>query len=121
MAITQIKLRVNSGHPTVPDCKNKYISKYQKPTFFAYSIYCYFDLSCFSNIIEQAPPPGAAEFGSPGSPGAPLFQDMCCHFQKYKAKVSMINGSKVTVLHAYELFLSPCNEFGGFSDIIIKS
>ena len=33
----------------------------------------------------------------------------------------MINGSKVTVLHAYELFLSPGNEFGGFSDITIQS
>ena len=59
--------------------------------------------------------------GSLGSPGASLFQDTCCHFQKYKAKISMINGSKVTVLHDYELYLSPGNEFGGFSDIIIQS
>ena len=33
----------------------------------------------------------------------------------------MINGSEVTVLHAYELYLSPGNEFGGFSDITIQS
>ena len=33
----------------------------------------------------------------------------------------MINRSKVTVLHAYELFLSPCNDFGGFSDFTIQS
>ena len=38
---------------------------------------------------------GAAEQGSPGSPWAPLFQDIWYHFQKYKAKGSMINGSKV--------------------------
>ena len=63
---------------------------------------------------------GAAEKGSPESPWAPLFQDISFHFQKYKAKVSRINGSKVTVFHAYELFLSPGNEFGGFSDIIIQ-
>ena len=64
---------------------------------------------------------GAAEQGSPGSPRAPLFQDISCHFQKYKAKVSWLKGSKVTVLHAYELYLSPGNEFGGFSDITIQS
>ena len=32
----------------------------------------------------------------------------------------MINGSKVTVFHAYELFLSLGNEFGGFVDVIIQ-
>ena len=46
---------------------------------------------------------------------------MFCYFQKWKAKVSMINSSKVTVLNAYELFLSAGNEFGGFSEIIIQS
>ena len=48
---------------------------------------------------------GAAEQGSPGSPGAPLFQDMHCHFQKHKAKAMMTNGSKVTICYNLALFV----------------
>ena len=33
----------------------------------------------------------------------------------------MINGSKVTILYDYELFLSPGNDFGGLLDVIIQS